>query len=209
VTIKTPKDYGLDSSSVEMDAASHIEVDSPFDLKAEDFLNCAEEDIKGNKDKDIINALSNAKRAIENRADLLLYAFGYPILEEQWNFPNKVEILNNIGVTAPRILRKINKIRNLLEHKYKLPTREEVEDAIDVAILFLEYTKRFIYDFVNDFLCYDKDNHIDVKFIDHTEMRITVISSWRTSNLKEHNFSITYKDSTFCDWLRFLVEAAY
>ena len=203
MTIKTPKDYGLDSSSVEMDAASHTEVDSPFDLKAEDFLSFAKEDVKGDKDKYIINALSNAKRAIENRMDHLLYAFGYPILEEQWSFPNKVEILNNIGVTAPRILRKINKIRNLLEHKYKLPTREEVEDAIDVAILFLEYTKRFIYDFVNDFRCYDKDNRIDVEFIEHTEMKITVISA------EEHIFSINFKDPIFCDWVRFLVEAAY
>ena len=209
MTIKTPKDYRLDSSSVEMDACSHTEVDSPFDLKAEDFLSFAEEDVKGDKDKDIINALSNAKRAIENRMDHLLYAFGYPILEEQWSFPNKVEILNNLGIIAPRILRRINAIRNLLEHKYKLPKREKVEDAIDVAILFLEYTKRFVYDFVDDFLCYDEDNHIDVQFIDHAEMKITVISGWRTSGSKEHIFSINCKDPPFCDWVRFLVEAAY
>ncbi len=89
MAIKTPKDYGLISSNLEMDAAGYNEVNSPFDLKAEDFLRFAEDDIKESSNKDIINALSNAKRAIENRMDLLLYAFGYPDLEEQWSFPKK------------------------------------------------------------------------------------------------------------------------
>ena len=203
MAMKTPKDYGLVSSNVEMDAAGSTEVDSPFDLKAEDFLSFAEEDVKGDKDKDIINALSNAKRAIENRMDHLLYAFGYPILEEHWNFPEKIDMLNNLGIIAPRILRKINTIRNLLEHEYKLPNKAEVEDAIDVAILFLESTKKFIYQFVADFTCYDKEHRLNLEFKDHREIKIWIISP------EDEVFSITYKDSTFCDWLRFLIESAY
>ena len=50
--MKTPKDYGFVSSNFEMDAVSNIEVDSPFNLKAEDFLSFAEEDVKGDKRKD-------------------------------------------------------------------------------------------------------------------------------------------------------------
>ena len=203
MALKTPKDYGLVSSNVQMDALSSTEVDSPFDLKAEDFLSFAEEDVKGDNDKDIINALSNAKRAIENRMDLLLYAFGCPNLEEQWGFPKKVEMLNDLGIIAPRILRKINTIRNLLEHQYKLPNKGEAEDAIDVAVLFLKSTKNFIYNFVNDFICYDKENHVFLEFIDHSEIKIRIVSSG------EDTFSITYKDMTFRDWLRFLIEAAY
>lgn len=210
MVVKTPKDYGLVSSNVEIDAWGHIEVDSSFDLKAEDFLSFAEEDIKGNKHKDIINALSNAKRAIENRMDLLLYAFGYPILEERWFFPKKLDMLKDLGIIAPRILGKINTIRNLLEHEYKIPNKAGVEDAIDVAILFLESTKNFIHNFVDDFNCYDKHNHVSIGFIKHTELKISIVS-WKEkgSPIAENKFTVTYKDSTFRDWLRFLIENAY
>jgi len=207
MVLKTPKDYGLVSSNVQMDASGSTEVDSPFDLKAEDFLGFAKEDVKGDNDKDIINALSNAKRAIENRMDILLYAFGYPNLEEQWGFPKKVEMLNDLGIIAPRILRKINTLRNLLEHQYKLPTKGEAEDAIDVAVLFLKSTKNCIYNFVDDFVCYDKENHIFLEFINHSEIKVRIIP-WAVPS-REITFSITNKDMTFRDWLRFLVELAY
>lgn len=206
MVIKTPKDYGLISRNLEMDAASQNEVDSPFDLKAEDFLRFAEDDIKESKDKDIINGLSNAKRAIENRMALLLYAFGYPNLEEHWNFPTKIDTLKDIGIIAPRILSKINKIRNLLEHEYKLPNKGEVEDAIDIATLFLEYTKNFIYNFVDGYECYDKEKHVSFSFVDHKELKITIFSY---ISHEECKLSVTYKEPTYCDWLKFFISVAY
>ena len=62
--------------------------------------------------------------------------------KKDWKFPSKMKELNQVGVVAPRILRKINKTRNLLEHEYTLPSKEKVEDAMDVAILFITYTNR-------------------------------------------------------------------
>jgi uncharacterized protein YutE (UPF0331/DUF86 family) len=202
--IKKPEDYGLVSSNLQMDAASNIEVAPPFDLKAEDFLSFAEQDIEGCERKDIINAISNAKRAIENRVDHLLFAFGYPILEEKWDFPTKLEILNKVGIIAPRILRKINKIRNLLEHQYKLPNKDEVEDAIDVAILFLESTKKFIYDFVDEYECYDEEKHVAIKFVNHKEIAVEIVDR-KSAN----TFSLNHKEPTFCDWLKFIIETEY
>ena len=45
---------------------------------------------------------------------------------------------------APDILRKINKKRNELEHRYVKPTKEEVDDGRDVAKLFLAYTSELV-----------------------------------------------------------------
>ena len=206
---KTPKDYGLISNKLELDAFSSNEVDSPLDLSAEDFLRFAEADIhniRESTDKDIINCLSNVKRAIEHRIDLLLYAFGYPNLEEHWNFPKKIDTLKGIGIIAPRILGKINKIRNLLEHEYKLPNRGEVEDAIDIASLFLEYTKNFIYNFVNNFCCYDNEKSVDFTFIDHKQLDVVIIYY---NSHEECKFTVTYKDPTYYDWLKIFISVAY
>jgi len=49
-----------------------------------------------------------------------------------------------MGITSPNILKKINGVRNLLEHEYKYPSKEKVEDAIDVTELFLSATERMI-----------------------------------------------------------------
>ena len=40
-------------------------------------------------------------------------------------------------------MKKINIKRDLLEHRFKLLKREEAEDALDIATLFLAYTDKF------------------------------------------------------------------
>ncbi len=57
---------------------------------------------------------------------------------------SKVALLKEIGIVAPRILRKVDEPRNSLEHSYKDPTIQEVEDALDIAALFIEATNRSI-----------------------------------------------------------------
>ena len=102
----------------------------------------------GQKQDFMQEIISNGKRAIENRMDSIFYKFGYFKLSKKWNFPDKIERLNELNIIAPRILIKINKVRNFLEHEYKIPKKEEAEDALDVAILFLESTKIFVRKFV-------------------------------------------------------------
>ncbi|MCD4843133.1 MAG: hypothetical protein K8R25_01470, partial [Methanosarcinales archaeon] len=167
--IKLPNDFG----NIEFDSWSVRSIESPFDLNAEDFLKFAEEDIEGIEAKDRINALGNIKRAIENRVDLLHYAFGFRNVRENGDFPTKLERLNELNIVAPRILRKINKIRNLLEHQYKLPDKEEIEDAVDIGILFIEYSNKFIYKFMEEFNGIYDDN--GVSSISFKEGKIKVI----------------------------------
>jgi hypothetical protein len=45
----------------------------------------------------------------------------------------------------PTILRRINQKRNLLEHEYRNPEKEQVQDAFDVATLLLAYTDKFLF----------------------------------------------------------------
>ena len=127
-------------------------VDVPSKLTPTDFLSFAERDLESQEEHSVINALSNIKRALACQLDWLLFAFG--MLErarkKNWNFPKKIEWLKEVDIVAPRILGKINKRRNLLEHEFKKPPIRKVEDFLDVAWLFVAYTSGFMQNLVSD-----------------------------------------------------------
>lgn len=114
----------------------------PFDLAPEDFLRFAEADLQSSVPHRHINALANTKRALDCQLDCILRALG--LLEasrsQRWGFPRKLEAVQAIGLLTPRILRKINHTRNVLEHEFEQPTLDAVEDALDTASIFVAYT---------------------------------------------------------------------
>jgi hypothetical protein len=119
---------------------------SPFDIEANQFkefaiLDSQKDDLHGR-----VNALSNIKRALECRIDEILFnlCLYKKKEEEKWNFPKKIQVLTELDIIAPRILTKINRQRNLLEHAYINPSKDDIEDALDVTILFFGYTYRFM-----------------------------------------------------------------
>lgn len=111
-----------------------------FEISAKEFLTFAKSDFKDNDEKGLINAISNAKRAISNRMDEMIKLSGLQkiSLKNRWNIPTKMDKLSAIGILVPGLLqRKITTMRNLLEHEYIKPKNsQEVEDVIDIAELF-------------------------------------------------------------------------
>ncbi|MBI6707074.1 hypothetical protein YA0599_02420 [Pseudomonas syringae] len=100
-----------------------------------EFLTLAEGDFERGGLAALVNATTNAKRAIVCQFDQLLISFGYSSL--RWNVPKKIERLRALGLLAPSLLRKVVDIRNILEHEYATPELEKVEDALDIASLFV------------------------------------------------------------------------
>ena len=143
------------------DGWSSIDIEVPFDLRPKDFLNFAESDLNNICSHGSINALTNIKRAIDCQLDSLLYAFGLLEIskENRWSFPYKSELLTKIGVVSPRILKKINQKRNLLEHDYAKPDAEQVEDALDIANLFLLYTNKYLLNALTECELFDQDRN--------------------------------------------------
>jgi len=139
----------------EIDSSSTETVKTGFDISPNRFLKFAEYDLIANYDHCFVNSLSNTKRAIDCQLDSLLIAFGLSERAKKWRFPAKINYLNNIGIISPRILNKINKKRNLLEHEYKNPNKEEVEDALDVALLFVNYTNKYILRAITEYELYN------------------------------------------------------
>lgn len=146
-----------------------------YEICAEDFLKFAIEDSKGQDLRSWVNALGNVKRAIECRIDSLLYNYCLHKMSEKkgWDFPRKIEIIQKLGIVAPRILRKINTKRNKLEHRYVKPTQADVDDALDVATLFLAYSDEMAnqpiksYGLRNDFTIEIKRGEGLIKLIEH------------------------------------------
>ena len=115
-------------------------------LSAEEFLKFAQKDlINPQERRNIVNCLTNCKRAIDCQLDNLIKKLGYlPIsTKKKWHFPQKIQFLRTRGVIAPRILEKVNALRNDLEHRYKVPTIDEAEEAFDIATLFIAYSTIF------------------------------------------------------------------
>jgi len=51
--------------------------------------------------------------------------------------PKKIERLKALGLLAPSLLRKVVDMRNVLEHEYVTPEIGSVEEALDIASLFV------------------------------------------------------------------------
>lgn len=113
-------------------------------LSPVDFLRFAQEDLRESSGKrSIVNCLTNCKRAIDCQIDELIRKLGYyPVSrKEKWFFPRKIQFIKDVGIVAPRIIEKVNKLRNDLEHEFKSPTIDKVEDALDIATLFVSYAR--------------------------------------------------------------------
>lgn len=117
------------------------------------YLKYAQTDLESDVVHRYINALSNAKRAIDCQLDNIFEGFG---LKKRKHFPQKLELVGELGLLAPRIVQKVIRVRNLLEHEYYAPKSEEVEDAVDVATLFLEATSRPFRGFMEQYFIADK-----------------------------------------------------
>lgn len=114
----------------------------PFDLLPDELLNRATNHFQ---QKNYEDALLSSKRAIECQMDCLLFSFGYYKYskKKKWPFPKKMEVLADLGISTPRILGRINTVRNKIEHDYKSPEPEFVETALDVTELFSKYVEKY------------------------------------------------------------------
>lgn len=111
------------------------------------YLQDAIDDLNSGKDRrNCNNAIRNAKSALHMKVDFLCRAFGgdHYFKRVLRSFPKKMDFLGSIGIVRPRIIDKINNLRNKIEHEYQDATLEEAEDFIDIVLLFIEATK-FLY----------------------------------------------------------------
>lgn len=169
--------------------------------KADVFVNYAENDLSYDSESGNVNALSNAKRAIDCQVEQLINLLG---LKKEKSFPKKLEGMKSIGLIAPRIIEKVNRTRNMLEHEFVHPDRSQTEDAVDVATLFVKLTNGILYNFYHEF---EVSESFD-EFRKHTEhswfemgKTATGLKIWFEENPKSYFNVIGYvKDKTVMNY---------
>ncbi|MCK9293719.1 MAG: hypothetical protein M0P70_01435 [Desulfobulbaceae bacterium] len=133
--------------------ATTYTLNSPYSITSWDYLGFAKEDLKEEKeDRTLVNALSNAKRALHLQIDILTKTFGIMYInpKRRFDFPQKLDFCVKCGIVGPQILRKINRLRNAVEHEYYVPDINEVEDFIDITELFVAASDVILRNFPHD-----------------------------------------------------------
>lgn len=131
------------------------------------------------------------------------------------SFLSKKKLLEELGIITPRILEKLNRQRNILEHEYTKPSLEEVSDFLDITELFIEYTNKYVYtlkcncSFENvtmeipslDISYRTEDGGIEILYIDDTKQIKRPIIDAKDINRKEIlrlYLNFAYED--YWDW---------
>lgn len=138
----------MESETVYWGSCSYEDIIPKFDVLPNEYREFMEEDLKGKDKRNYINALSNGKRSLDCQIESLLYAFCLKDFTDnkRYSIPRKIELLQKIGIIAPRILQKINSIRNTMEHEFYCPNESEVQDFADVILLFNSYTDKYLHE---------------------------------------------------------------
>jgi hypothetical protein len=93
------------------------------------------------------NSLANAKRALDCQLDYFFQTYGLSTVSEKqrWSTSKKISLMDELGVVPERILHKINKARNDLEHRYELPNIMTAENSIDIVGIFIAATDLYLF----------------------------------------------------------------
>jgi hypothetical protein len=182
-------------------------VDTSFETMPSEFISFAELDLQGSFDHKYINALSNAKRALDCQADRLLKLFGYydDSQDKFWGFPKKIELIQKFDILAPRVLNKINKTRNLMEHQYVKPDASQVEDFLDIVSLFIASTDRYTSNSLIDIGYLNEDNE---EFQGFSEVDIIIdkgklkVKTYEFESKKHVKFNILKTDADYIEILK-------
>lgn len=129
---------------------SYAEIGLPVGIKAYDFLLAAQRHLReANDEVHLVDAITNAKRALDCRLQELLFVFGLDRRTVRWPVPKKLDLMAQLGLAAPRILSKVNTFRNTAEHDFRPPSVDAAADFIDAITLFLDGTWLYIAHFVD------------------------------------------------------------
>ena len=206
-----------------MDFKTEGKLEIPFNLKAEDFLGFAKQDVKEKSLRGDVNAITNVKRCAENRLDCLLVLFGYYEIakNQKWPFPKKLNILEDLGVVAPQVLQKrINLARVIVEHAYeKPPKNEDIFDLIGICELFLAATDIFVKHPVSDAAYYIEDNKGLILLYLSMESEIGTgkieVSIFGAGDIPDHygplekQVTLSIGDKDYESWFKLYLKLAY
>lgn len=180
------------------------------ELNPSDYLDFAKNDLKENSPRNIINSISNSKRAIDCTVDQVFYSLGlennsdrnrenqkkllsYTGITNKRNGVNfKILVLNALGIIPIKYISKMRVLRNAVEHEYTLPEYNEAEDSFEEATLIVNTIENVTRKYPDEYYLFaEKDkNYASFSYTDNSHV-ITFID--KESN-DETNIEILKND---------------
>lgn len=128
--------------------------DGQFEIMPFDFLRYAKMDFREGSDRGYLNALTNAKRAIDCQIDAIFKSIGIDDIPKNSSFNSfvsahertfgklegnfKLRIISALELSPTTLVAEIRELRNKLEHYYVVPKSEDVKRALELAELFVK-----------------------------------------------------------------------
>ncbi len=129
-------------------SSSNHESIVPSGVTPDDYLAFSRADLSDvDTPRSRINAFGNSKRALHFQLFTILQALGFNAILKKACYPKQIALAQACGILTPRIVTKLNILRNAVEHDYYVPTRVEAEDAADLVELFLHATRWVVHTF--------------------------------------------------------------
>src|SRR5205085_1807323 len=113
-----------------------------WQIEARESLRYAEEELEKGTPQSTINAVSHLKRAADWQLERFVEYYNLRPQKGNLSVPRKIQFLEDAGLFSSRSLRRLNEIRNRLEHDFehpKLPDLTIYYDLVQAFVSVIEY----------------------------------------------------------------------
>lgn len=152
-----------------------------FEVTPKQYLGFAKLDLEMGNPRGFNNAANNIKKGIDCQIDTILTIFDYlqKTKTEKWNFQKKIEFIESLEITSQKNIKKVLKLKNLVEGEYTLNTQKTLDSAIRTFEYFMDETKKCI------------KNISDIKF------DVSLHKEFNDNSADDLMFELTYKNNEF------------
>lgn len=175
-----------------------------FDLWPHDYIGFAEEELRGIKEGSDntrlkINTILHLKRALNCQLDVLFCVFSLEkyISRKNLGLNKKLEFVSDLGLIRSRVIKSFSKVRNRVEHDYKIPEIVDVEVYFDLILSLVINIERVVYSsgyksyFKTESMTNNKSLNLAFKRGDIPSFKLTI----EGSNKKEVSYEVSIRDN--------------
>jgi hypothetical protein len=113
-----------------------------WQIEARQSLRFAEQELDKGTPQSVINAVSHLKRAADWQLEKFLEYYNLRPRKGNLSVPRKLQFLEDAGLFSARSLRRLNEIRNRLEHDFEHPNLPDLAiyyDLVQAFVSVIEY----------------------------------------------------------------------
>ncbi|GEN83610.1 hypothetical protein SLU01_19220 [Sporosarcina luteola] len=123
-----------------------------FELFPADYLSFAEQELElvlkdPSNVRVKINCILHLKRALNCQLDIFFHIFGFTkyVQKNNLGLDKQLSFLKDTGIIKSRVINRFNKIRNKIEHQYRIPDIDDVEVYFDLISILNAQIENTIY----------------------------------------------------------------